>query len=95
MSIRERIAEEYPELLCLEPEYFDRAIIGIVERIGTTAICYNKRIVIELLMSEDDMDYETAMEHFSFNVSGGWVGDSTPFFLDDFDVEVGQTTSAS
>jgi hypothetical protein len=46
-------------------------------------------------MSEDGMDYETAMEHFSFNVSGGWVGDSTPFFLDDFDVEVGQTTSAS
>ena len=81
MSIRETIAEDYPDLLVLEPNYFDKAIIGMVQRIGLDAICYDKDKVLDILMEEEGMSYEDALEHFEYNIIGSWVGDSTPLFL--------------
>ena len=81
MSIRETIAEDYPDLLVLEPNYFDKAIIGMVQRIGLDAICYDRDKVIEILMQEEGMSFEDAIEHFEYNIIGSWVGDSTPLFL--------------
>ena len=81
MSIRETIAEDYPDLLVLEPNYFDKAIIGMVQRIGLDAICYDRDKVIEILMEEEGMSFEDAIEHFEYNIIGSWVGDSTPLFL--------------
>ena len=48
--------EEYPELLKLDG--FDDAIIGVVQRIGLQAICYDTHKVIEILMK--DMSEEDA-----------------------------------
>jgi hypothetical protein len=32
------------------------------------------------------MTYEDAMEHFTYNVSGGWIGEKTPIWCwDDFE----------
>jgi len=81
MSIRETIAEDYPDLLVLEPNYFDKAIIGMAQRIGLDAICYDRDKVIEILMEEEGMSFEDAIEHFEYNIIGSWVGDSTPLFL--------------
>jgi hypothetical protein len=81
MSIRQAIAEDYPDLLVLDPEYFDEAIIGLVQRIGLDVICYDKDKVIELLCVKEGMTYEDAIEHFEFNIIGSWVGDTTPVFL--------------
>jgi hypothetical protein len=57
-------------------------MVGVVNRIGTTAICYDEEKVIEVLVNEDGMDYEEAREFYEFNILGAWVGDSTPFFLE-------------
>ena len=81
MSIRQAIAEDYPDLLVLDPEYFDEAIIGLVQRIGLDVICYDKDKVIELLCVKEGMTYEDAIEHFDFNIIGSWVGETTPVFL--------------
>ena len=81
MSIREAIAEDYPDLLVLDPEYFDDAIIGLVQRIGLDVVCYDKDKVLELLCVKEGMTYEDAIEHFDFNIIGSWVGDTTPVFL--------------
>lgn len=81
MSIRQAIAEDYPDLLVLDPEYFDEAIIGLVQRIGLDVICYDKDKVIELLCVKEGMTYEDAIEHFEFNIIGSWVGETTPVFL--------------
>jgi hypothetical protein len=75
-----KISEEYPELL--KADGFDEAIIGVVERIGVQAICYDKNKVIKILMERDNMPYEEAIEYFEFNVAGAWVGESTPFYLE-------------
>ena len=77
-----KISEEYPELL--KADGFDEAIIGVVERIGVQAICYDQDKVIEILMR--DMSEEEAIEYFDFNIAGAWVGESTPFFLQKMDL---------
>jgi hypothetical protein len=77
-----KISEEYPELLTADG--FDKAIVGVVHRMDTMAICYDKNKVIEILM--EDMSYEDAIEYFDFNIAGAWVGESTPFFLETMDL---------
>jgi hypothetical protein len=71
------LQEEYPDLLKMDN--FDEAIIGVVERIGLEAICYDKDKVIEILMRE--MTEEEALDYFQFNMIGSWVGEHTPLFL--------------
>ena len=81
MTLREQIAQDYPDLLVLEPDYFDGAIIGLVQRIGMDVVCYDKEKVLELLCVKEEMTYEDAIEHFEYNIIGSWVGDTTPVFL--------------
>jgi hypothetical protein len=78
---REQLSEEYPDLLVMEPSYFDAAILGVVTRIGLEAVCYDTEKVIELLMQHDGMGYEEAVEYMDFNMKGAWVGETTPVFL--------------
>ena len=71
------LSEEYPDLL--KADGFDEAVIGVVERLGTQAICYDTEKIIEILMR--DMSEEEALEYFQYNIAGAWVGEHTPFFL--------------
>ena len=79
---RDEIAENYPELLVLDPEYFDAAILGVVNRINTVAVCYSESKIIEILMNEDKMDYDEAIEYYQYNILGNWVGEHTPVYLE-------------
>ena len=79
---RDEIAEHYPELLVLNPKYFDKAILGVVNRINTVAVCYSESKIIEILMEEDKMDYDEAIEYYQYNILGSWVGEHTPVYLE-------------
>ena len=72
-----KISEEYPDLLTLDG--FDEAIIGVVERIGIQAICYDTAKIIEILKRE--MDEDTAWLWFDTSIANAWVGESSPLFL--------------
>jgi len=87
VTLREQIAQDYPDLLVLEPDYFDSAIIGLAQRIGMDVVCYDKEKVLELLCVKEEMTYEDAVEHFEYNIIGSWVGDTTPVFLSYTQVE--------
>jgi hypothetical protein len=80
--IRDEIAERYPDLLVMDPEYLDAAIVGVVTRIGLEAVCYDTDKVIRLLMGHDKMSYEEAVEYMEFNMKGAWMGETTPVFLE-------------
>ena len=82
MDIREQIAENYPDLLVMDPKYLDKAIVGVVTRIGLEALCYDTDKVIKLIMGHDKMSYEDALEYFEYNMKGAWVGEHTPVFLE-------------
>ena len=63
-------------------EGMDEAIVGVGERMGSEPfLVYNKLLVIEILVQRDKMGYEEAMEFFSHNILGSYVGESTPVFI--------------
>jgi hypothetical protein len=59
---------------------FEDAFVGIGRQFGNPVAIYNRTKCIEILMN--DMTYEEAEEHFSFNVEGSFVGKQTPIFLE-------------
>lgn len=91
MSKRQKFIDMYldseDQLLFLEPDYFDEAIIGIAQRADSLiAVCYSEPKVLELLMEHDGMDADEAMEWYQFNILGAYVGESTPIFIDDSEI---------
>jgi hypothetical protein len=74
-----KIIEQYEDETFLKADGFDEAIIGVDET--TMRLIYSVSKCIEILMR--DMSEEDAMEHFSFNVSGGYVGEKTPIWCSD------------
>ena len=79
--MRELIGEFNAEALCLEPEYFDGALIWYAERCGMLVAAYSRQKCIELLITYEEMTWEDAEEHFEFNILGSWVGEHTPVFI--------------
>ena len=75
---REFIESFFPNtLLC---DGHDNAIIGISESFGKPAtVLYNKDIIIKNFM-DSGMTEEEAMEYFSYNVLGSYVGEYTPTY---------------
>jgi len=81
---RYRIAEEYPDvrLMMLEPSYFDKAIVGVVQRTNQVqAICYDADKCIKLLAKYEKISEDDAVEYFEYNTQGSYVGEHTPVFL--------------
>lgn len=80
-SAREWVADNDMdgEMLCADG--FDAAIIGYVDRFGQPSIVlYDREMCIQILIQGEGMTEEEALEHFEYNVIGGWVGDYTPAF---------------
>ena len=81
LNIRESLAEEWDtELLFLSEEEFDKAIIGVAERIGQSAVvAYDTTKLVEVLSRT--MSVDEAYEYFEFNILGAYVGERTPMFI--------------
>jgi hypothetical protein len=75
----DEILEQYGDETFLKADGFDEAIIGVDE--ATMCLIYSVSKCIEILMR--DMSEEDAMEHFSYNVSGSYVGEQTPIWCYD------------
>jgi hypothetical protein len=61
---------------------FNDCVVGILERFSMEPIVlYDKDLVIQKLMAEGCDSYEEALEYYSYNQLGAWVGDKTPGFL--------------
>jgi hypothetical protein len=81
MNKREIIIDRMPDETFIIADGFDDAIIGICER--TNRVIYSTKKVLEILMEEQGMEYDDALEHFSYNVSGSYMGEMTPIFCND------------
>ncbi len=76
------------ELLFMDQEYFDEAIIGVATNaLGMMAVAYSEPRIIEILIKHDRMTPDEAMEHYQFNILGAYVGENTPVFIDDLVLE--------
>lgn len=83
MTLRDQIAEwvaEHNEEALLA-DGFEAAFLGVAERCSKPALAvYDADRCVEILQTQG-MDEEEALEFFSFNVTGAWVGEGTPLFL--------------
>jgi hypothetical protein len=76
----DEIVKSFPEESFLKADGFDEAIIGVDE--NSMRLVYSVSKCLDILGV--DMDFTDAWEHFSFNVSGSYVGEKTPIWC--FDV---------
>ena len=61
---------------------YEEALIGVAERIGMDSVAaYDYDKCIEVLMEKHNWDYDTALEWFTFNTLGAFLGDGTPIFI--------------
>lgn len=76
----EELQTRYPDTEFLTADGFDEAIIGIDSR--TKRVIYSKEKILEILVEDHNMDRTEALEHFSSNIEGIYVGDKTPIYLE-------------
>lgn len=75
--IEEHVAEEV-----LLADGFEAAFIGVgIQFSGQPVAIYDEDLCIKQLMDRDGMSLEDAVEFFTFNVAGAWVGPQTPVFM--------------
>ena len=63
---------------------FEDALIGVGQQFNKAMAVYDRQKCIEILMERDGMSEEEAVEYFEYNVTGAWVGEYTPIFLETF-----------
>lgn len=74
---------ELQDLTCyvLEPEYLDEAAIDIVQGPdGLPCVRYSAARIRELLVSEEGMSEEDALEWFYANIECAYFGPGTPVY---------------
>jgi len=91
VSIRDEIIGrlEGEEIIFYDPpEIFDACIVGIAQRSHDFFVLYDYDAVIDALTldgiqsgTDASEAREEAMDHFGFNVVGGWYGRATPAFV--------------
>jgi hypothetical protein len=80
MKLLERIIEVYPDEQFLKADGLDDAIIGVDEK--SMVLIYSVSKCIDIL-AEKIGSVEEAIEYFSFNVSGAYMGEKTPIWCQD------------
>jgi hypothetical protein len=73
--------DNYPDDNFLIADGFNNAVIGVDEQ--SMRLVYSVSKCITILIEEQGMTEEDALEYFSFNVSGAYVGEQTPIWCND------------
>ena len=77
------ILDVYPDEQFLKADGFDDCIIGVSHRYGESLLlAYDKEKVIKKLMKRDKMTRQDALEFYTYNIIGSWVGKETPVFIE-------------
>lgn len=80
-QILDEIVEAYGGEEILKADGFDDAVIGICS--VSYRLIYSVNKCIEILINNDGMEEEEAVEYMSFNVIGAYVGEKTPIYMED------------
>lgn len=75
----EQILEIFPEEELLKADGFDGAIIGVEQT--QLRLVYDIDKMRNILIEQEGMSFEEAMEYLDFNVFGAYVGEQTPLYI--------------
>jgi hypothetical protein len=65
---------------CATWDGFDAALIGYTKTINVVAV-YDVGKMIDILMTNDEMEYDEALDYLHFNVFGAYIGEKTPMHV--------------
>jgi len=77
---KDELMEELTANECLVADGFDNALIGISEGMNPVAV-YDVDKCIQVLMEDEGMTDEEALDYFYYNTVGAYVGEKTPLFI--------------
>jgi len=80
---KEELWEQLADNECLLADGFNEAVIGITFGVNATAV-YSVSKILDILV-EEGMSMEDAIEHFEYNIGGGYMGEKTPIWVYDLD----------
>jgi hypothetical protein len=61
---------------------FDEALIGFSQRINEPILAvYDYEKMVQILMDNDGLSYDDAVEYLDYNVVGAWMGEQTPIIV--------------
>lgn len=66
---------------------FDSALLGFGRRFNNIVAVYSYAKCVALLVKESGMSEEEAHEYMDYNVIGAFVGDKTPIFMIEVDID--------
>lgn len=72
------IVENFADEEIIKADGFDGAVIGIEE--NEMRLIYSTSKCLNILQQQEGMSQEDAMEHFTFNVTGAYIGPKTPIW---------------
>jgi len=81
MTLSNQINELYPDMEILLADGFDDAFIGIGQQFSKFMAVYDKLKCIEIL-SDQGMSEDEAEEYMDYNVTGAYMGENTPVFIE-------------
>jgi hypothetical protein len=80
-SILDKIVEQLGDEEVLKADGFDNAVIGYDA--NSFRLIYSVSKCIDVLVEEQGMELDEAIEFFEYNVSGAYVGEKTPIWCQD------------
>ena len=81
-EMKEYIGQHNDEALLADG--FEDALMGVGVIFNRSLATYDIRKCIDILIKRDGMTEEEAVEYFEFNVTGSYVGENTPIFVEVF-----------
>ena len=79
---REYVGQVAPAALVLEPDAYDAACVGVVEKINMEPVaCYDFEKLIAAAMSLGIETRQEAIEYIDFNVAGSLGAEMSPVIL--------------
>jgi len=83
MDIKQLIIEHYADTDDIVfADGFDKAILGFDP--NAWKVVYSRSICINILIEEDDMTEEDAVDYLEYNTFNTYIGDKTPIWVEDF-----------
>lgn len=84
MQMRDKILESYDDVLFADG--FDDAIIGFEPNMYK--VVYSRSKCVDVLVRNEDMSEEDAIDYLEYNTFNAYVGDNTPLWVDDFSSDI-------
>ena len=83
MGILEQLIDNNPEQEFLKYDGLDDAVIGSCYQ--SDRLIYSVSKIIDVIVSKGN-SYEDAIEYFTYNLAGSYLGEKTPILLNDLKI---------